>query len=279
MSIVIELQRAAQNDSVRVSTLLRRALVVARKLDVTDIEDWIANEMNGYASDVPPYRVIPGRVSVRNPFHGWQPVVFSNAEMAETCSKRALGDAVPKLETYERGAPMGVSLPEDIKQDLMKWMSPVPLEPVFLIDYSAIAGVLDAVRNRILEWSLQLERDGIMGEDDTFSPEEKSKAVHNVQNFYGNVTGSQVLQGETVSQIHFESLQDVVDQVRSQLPNDLDGDSREEIEAELQTIEAQLKSPKPKSQIIRQSLLTVRNLLTGAGGGVLAQLVAKAIGL
>lgn len=44
----------------------------------------------------------------------------------------------------------------------------------------------------------------------------------------------------------------------------------QELTAEIATIRAQLQSPKPKSEIIRESLRSVRTILEGAGGGMVA---------
>ena len=52
-------------------------------------------------------------------------------------------------------------------------------------------GVLDAVRNAILDWTLKLEQDGILGEGMTFSTEEKQTAMNNgpTYNIAGNFHG------------------------------------------------------------------------------------------
>jgi len=45
-----------------------------------------------------------------------------------------------------------------------------------------IAAVFDAVRNRILDWTLKLEAEGILGEGMTFTQKEKEAAQHVVFN-------------------------------------------------------------------------------------------------
>jgi hypothetical protein len=52
----------------------------------------------------------------------------------------------------------------------------------------------------------------------------------------------------------------------------LDGEAREEVAAEIRTVEAQLESPRPKSTIVRESLGSVRRILEGAAGGAGGQL-------
>ncbi len=47
--IVLELQKDSLDQNVRVPDLLRKALVVAKKLKITEFEKWINNELNGYS--------------------------------------------------------------------------------------------------------------------------------------------------------------------------------------------------------------------------------------
>lgn len=50
---------------------------------------------------------------------------------------------------------------------------------------------------------------------------------------------------------------------------------RTELESELATLEAQLASPKPKRNIVKESLSSVRAILEGAGGGVAGHLAIQ----
>ena len=56
--IVIQLQREALDENVDIETLLRKAYLVARKLQLKDFEEWISSEQNGYNGDVPDYRTV-----------------------------------------------------------------------------------------------------------------------------------------------------------------------------------------------------------------------------
>jgi hypothetical protein len=58
--IVLELQREALGKGVRISDLLRKVLLVARKLKVSEIEAWVLSELNGYSdgAEIPEYRQV-----------------------------------------------------------------------------------------------------------------------------------------------------------------------------------------------------------------------------
>jgi len=48
MSIILELQQQAIDSNTDILSILRKALLVSRKLELTDFEQWINNELNGY---------------------------------------------------------------------------------------------------------------------------------------------------------------------------------------------------------------------------------------
>lgn len=75
LALVIELVNAAIDTSVSPSDLLRRALVVARRLGVPELVEWISGELNGYYSgEVPDYRRVQGQLMAENPING--PIPF-----------------------------------------------------------------------------------------------------------------------------------------------------------------------------------------------------------
>jgi len=53
---------------------------------------------------------------------------------------------------------------------------PYPPIPYTVVQRSQLRGILDAVRTSVLNWSLKLEADGIVGDGMSFSPDEKKIA-------------------------------------------------------------------------------------------------------
>lgn len=111
-SIVLELQQDALNRNVLTSDLLRKALVVARKLRVQEIQTWLDLELNGYGdgADIPDYRKIWGEVRAWNPYHGWQPVVFQNAKIETLVKTRTCSQAAAELESLVSSGESGGEL-------------------------------------------------------------------------------------------------------------------------------------------------------------------------
>ena len=66
MGIVIELQREALDEKISIESLMRKAYLVARKLNLKEFEEWISQEQNGYKQEVPEYRNIAGEIKAWN---------------------------------------------------------------------------------------------------------------------------------------------------------------------------------------------------------------------
>ena len=198
-SIVLELQSKALNTATAVSDLLRTALVVAKKLRQDDIIKWLNCEMNGYTDDdeIPQYRQIAGQIMINNPFYGLQSVVFESAAEAEIVSKKPFGVPISQIENLlaskRSGTVLGIPLPPGLELRLMQLLnSNIP--PVFIANESQMHSVLDIVRNNVLEWTLKLEENGVLGNDMTFTPDEKKQASTIIYNI-GEMHNSQIQQG------------------------------------------------------------------------------------
>ena len=88
-SLVIELQQEAINPEAKVSDLLRKALVVAAKLNVGEFRQWIEQELHGYKGDadsIPKYRHIKGELKATHPMYGLVPAIISDSELEDKLS-------------------------------------------------------------------------------------------------------------------------------------------------------------------------------------------------
>ncbi|MFA6236508.1 MAG: hypothetical protein WC635_04195 [Bacteriovorax sp.] len=210
-SIVLELQKNTLDKSVLVSELLRKAFLVAKKLKQNDFVDWLNYEINGYPKDgsysnFPPYRKLQGTPQIFNPYHGYQPIIFSTQKQFLAYSVRHCYNSIPELEhmlvNSKSSGRFQMDYNAEITKHLMKAMD-MDLHPTLMIQASSIAQILDSIKNAILSWTLQLEEDGILGEELSFTKEDQEKVIspiYNVTNFYGNVSNSQIQQGTKESQ-------------------------------------------------------------------------------
>lgn len=200
--IVFELEREALDENVSVESLLRKAYLVARKLKLSDFEEWINNEQNGYHGDVPNYRMIKGDYKAWNPYRGWMPVMMT-PEMGKFMSRIPFQQSVSSLWDIYRSQKDGVqfTLSAEINDLLNKSTDGFETQFAFYTSRSEIYGILSTVRNKILDWALLLEENGIIGEGMTFTAEEKKKAqdtqiINNyTNNFYSDVSDIEMRQG------------------------------------------------------------------------------------
>lgn len=235
-SLVLELQREAMDPKARLSDILRKAVVVATKLGIEELRNWADSELKGYGTveEIPPYRKVHGELKAHNPYHGWIPVIVQDSKISKMLSHRDIGQPISELEALcyekEQGGSLQVSLPHEWLIKIFKNSEEFHLGmiPTLLVDRAQLLGILDAVRNEILNWSLELEKQGILGEGMTFSTEEINKAsaiTYNIRSFrgvLGNVTGSNIQLGD-YSSIHTELKEKGVPQSeRNELENILD---------------------------------------------------------
>jgi hypothetical protein len=123
--IIIELQQQALDPSQSVTVLLRKALLVATKLDLTDAIDWIEKELSGWQADdlqsIPTWRTVSGQVVARNPFRGWEPVTFEGIDagkMLAALSIRPITQPAAEIEawvTNKNSGTLQITYPADLE--------------------------------------------------------------------------------------------------------------------------------------------------------------------
>ncbi len=193
--IVLELEREALDENVSIEVLLRKAYLVARKLKLTDFEEWINNEQNGYEGEIPEYRMISGEYKALNSYRGWIPVVLS-ANIAKVIAKVPLHNSISSLYDVCNTSEGSISFTvgAEITEFLNKSSDGFDTKFSFYSSRSEIYRIISTVRNKILDGVLLLEENEIYGEGMTFTEREKeiastTKVINNyTNNFYGNAS-------------------------------------------------------------------------------------------
>ncbi|ENM5727944.1 hypothetical protein V4V56_003970 [Vibrio mimicus] len=202
-SIILEIQADAMNEKVSIQSLLRKAYVVTTKLGIEASKQWIQAELNGYEEgDVPKYRQIKGALRGFNPVNGWIPVHIPDDEIDNLLSvfhfRQSIGEVEETLKKFSDGFSINFT-----GQQLSSIQDVMQCNYQFCLKFSgtSLFPIVDAVRNSVLEWSLKLEQEGILGEGISFSSEEVKKAnmstninIQNFQGVLGDVKGSELTQ-------------------------------------------------------------------------------------
>jgi len=218
LPLVIQLQQLATDNSTDITELLRKALLVATKLGLQPFRDWVSRELQGYeenAGNLPVYRKLNGTLKIR--YRRLTPFIPTSEEIKSQTLEVPLTNGVPigipisSLSTFLQSGncvfsySADGSLRDEINRNHNQLLDPTKLEDVRVcVNRDYIASIIDAVRTKVLEWSLQLEADGVIGEGMTFSAEEKQRAqssitIENFQGILGDVSGSVVTQSLQMS--------------------------------------------------------------------------------
>ncbi|WP_368170959.1 hypothetical protein [Aeromonas sp. R9-2] len=290
-ALIPELIAMASDPTVKTTDLLRKAWVAARQLKQPEWAAWINHELQGYPDGVelPPYRLLRGELKVKNPIRGLIPLMSDSPGLIESLSTCRFVKPVGELEvlaTAEHGI-VRYLFPPNVAAEIMAMQGDMPMTPEVVLATSQLRGLLELIRDKVLGWALDLADAGIQGEGMTFTPQEQQKAKQLVPvniHIGGNAAGFQFMQDspggqqqQTVTSAQKEAalaallpwLAQVIEQ------GQLQREACAELQAELDTLKAQAASPNPKWPVIGAVAGSVRAILEGAGGGVLA---AQAMG-
>lgn len=288
-SLVMELQRDSLDSKVSIADLIKKAYVVARKLNVLEFQEWLNNEMNGYDKvsyeDIPEYRTVRGIAQFHNPYQGWIPIIFEDNEIEKYYNSRKISQTVTELETLfnNSNGTLAVMYPPE-NEKLLRDCSPFDTHYRMQIPSSQAEKILHSVRNIILEWSLKLEEDGITGEGMSFSVKEKEAAQehsYNIYNFIGSMNQSQLQQAtnnseqsQEISNYNSDSLIKFVETFDENLSKlNLAADIEDEVKKELANIKEEANSENPDHGIIKKGLTLLKKTL----GGVSTNLIASGL--
>lgn len=276
-SLVLELQREIYSSKVSVSDLLRKSYIISRKLNVKDFEHWIKNELNGYEHQkkIPAYRNVVGEATSWNSFRGWVHVLIPNKEMQDLVTVRKIGAPIPELEHLLNNSSDGrvyIVMPDQFSQ-FLDFPAKVRLE----ISLSQIQKIVETTKNVLLEWSLKLEEDGILGDDMSFDDNEKQKAAnknYTVNNFYGSVSKNQFQQSSPNSNQNFTETE--VKQIKELIQllknnsRDLNLSKEEKNTLDVNILSLENEIINSKSIIFFESIKSIRNILEGLTGSLVA---------
>lgn len=288
-SIIHQLQAEALDPKVGVSDLLRKAKVVAVKLDLKDFLIWIENELNGYITkiqeELPSYRMVSGETKGWNPYRGWIPVLFTDVKSQLLLSNRGVSQPIGELDDIMKSSGEGLLMMDfnpEAKNAILKAIDS-QTDIKFMLGRNSVAGILDAVRNTILDWSLKLEKEGILGEGFSFSQTEREKArdpgtvykIDYIENFagtMGTIGGSANVQITQINSDSKEELQELLRQIRKYAPDiKLEESKRSELIKHLDKLEMEVKSKYIEPSKTKVLLSSIKNIFESAAGNVVAQ--------
>lgn len=288
--IVLELQRNLISDQCDILSALRKAKVIASKLSLLEFENWIDQELNGYHNDVPEYRKVRGLMRAHY-CNTWIPVQMNEKLESKICEQYMTQPISTILEYANEKESGSLRLyPGAEMQNALNKLYDLPLGAEFALqpESGAVKAIIEAVKNALLNWTLELEKKGIIGEDLTFSTEEKEVAKEmstSVTNYYGqtNIISAPIENMQLISGNNNQAAIDITmgKEFLSELKTKINEEpiSEKNKSEALQLLEeiSQKIDQKRKPNVIKSVFVELKDFLIGVGANVAAAFIQSRI--
>jgi hypothetical protein len=283
--LILQIQEAALDSKTSVTDALRKAKIACMKLGLTEFGNWVDHELNGYmnraVADVPEYRKLRGIPQAYNQYQGWQPIIFPKAENYSVVSLATIGMSISAIEDSLRGTnnrgefgfPYSPAMQIQLRKSL-NWGDDLRIK----LSVYQIAGIVHKVREILLGWTVEMEKQGILGENLTFSSEDREKSAAVTANTVNNISINQVgsfvqsaehsvVQGGIDStQSLSDGVRDLVQQVEQLLPAaNLLAPVKDDVREALGELNEAASAKTPDRGRLRKGLETLRRVLAPAG--------------
>lgn len=161
--MISDLQQDILKTDCDIVNALRRAHLIAKKLEADEFDAWIQNELNGYqqsSDNIPEYRNIQGLVKSKNPINGWIPVIIEDQEIENMLTHRKLSQSVGDLVQYsKKDETLFIAFPGRICQRIAEMADyPYIFESALFITKESLLGVIEQIKNHLWEWTLKIDQ-------------------------------------------------------------------------------------------------------------------------
>lgn len=290
-SLVLDLQQEILKPDCDILNALRKAHIIAIKLKLSEFDAWIQNELNGYETNqdlIPDYRKISGQLKAWNPYHGWIPVIMQDSRLEEVLCHRKMEDSIGDIiELYSKSkGNIILTFSADVAAKLDSW-SNAPFNTNYSLHVSnhQLKSIVDKVINCLMEWTLKLEENGIVGENMRFNETESASAKDIPQqiNYYGpvingNISSSQIVSGNNSTVTYnAQAISDAINEIRDSLEKEqITGEDMENALELLSDISEKIEQNK-KPSIIKSALVGLKDFILATGANVTAALITAKI--
>jgi len=287
MTLLRDIQTDATDPDISISTLLRKAKILAARLQNLEFENWVNRELDGYenSKDLPSYRIVPivAKAQLTDGFRFWNDFQILTSFLPEEFKvwgkECHLTQPIAMIADLATKAHLKIDWPQALAvrydaegtenwECLRAWQELSP---------SRLVGILDVVRNRLLDFALKIERENPEAGEASpnvipVPPEKLQPIVHNIFNApVGNIAQhSENFQQTSTVGVPPEDLLKLVAELQAHL-GDLNLSERQSQRAQIQleAIQNELAG-EPDSIVVMQAGKTLRNITEGAIGSLLA---------
>lgn len=171
MSLLRDIQNSAVDANEPIGTILRKCKILAARLGNSEFKAWVENELNGYYKKelIPEYRTLG--VACKGHFSGGFGSSMNNAEIPMRCIPKEFRDALSTTYLAQPVSSIESLVSESDSGSVQEpWPSDVTahfglniyqgmncLQAWKVIPVNSLVGILDMIRNRVLNFVLELE--------------------------------------------------------------------------------------------------------------------------
>jgi len=289
MGIIQEIQEDLLKDHIKLSITLRKAYILAVKLNLPDLKEWLDKETQGYDSDdeFPLYRKIQGYCKALNPLYGWNVVNFHTKQAEQELSvfyySRTIFEVEDILSTTNFNE-FQTPLTSDLisKYGIANCNSLVIVYP-----RRKLLNIISGAKSFLMAYVAKLSDIGIVGNDSEFTKEEKNKA-QTIINQTINVSGGNFMNQvatEDSKQIQnngldVEQVKDIYELIVENINKfNLAEAKCDLLKSELTVLRTELDKDTHNPSLIQQSLNSIKNIIEGATGSVVGQAIMYSLRL
>ena len=280
--LIIEIQKACLDETVPVESLLRRVKLAATKLKLGDLESWVDSELNGYSGKLPPHRILHGQPAGWNPFHGWIPIQSNEAKVAEALGTAMVAQGIGGLRDLIANSDGGMyhfPLPDQLVIEINKGLRVKTPRMVVQIPRSGIVGILDFVRNKVLDWAIEMERNAVIGEGLSFDDQEVESAktvmttfnIGKIDNFAGNMGTGNKSGDISLTTQDISKIKGALCKIREAAPDLMKVGASSQLPETIDAVIVEADRDTPDSGRLRSLTQDVRSALAGAAGNLTAE--------
>ena len=170
-TLLVELIDSLTSESSRVADTLRRAKILAHKIGLPELRSWIDHELNGYSggTELPSYRICKTHnlATILDPFGGGiknqvLPLDHLPEEIRSSAENMYFRQGVGELEGIANEDGMSEAWPADAVRAVGQTLGITGGQLVDVrrpVPSPTVKGVLDSVKNRLLDFVLELQNE------------------------------------------------------------------------------------------------------------------------
>ncbi len=290
--VILELQKEILSSECDIVNMLRKAHLIAVKLELREFDKWINSELNGYdnQSTRPKYRMISGELKAFNPYRGWITAQIPDFDLERSVTEFFMSNSLSELVSLCKNA--DTTLIRKFKGEQNAVIDKMfgyntNFEYAVHVSVSSIMDIVEKVKNSILEWTLELEQKGIVGEQMKFDNMDKKKA-HELAptiNYFGNTTvinspekAVQVVTGNNNTvEFSYSEARNIMDVIENTIESeDISAEHKEDAFELLKEIKTKIDTEQ-KPNFIKASLIGLKDFLVGIGASLTATAVQSGI--